>query len=423
MLARDLQFRWPMRLAVLMLWSASAMLAADEAQLALTLRGQSDFDRVKLAAVPQLADAYTCIQSQAALLPVASRFDLPLVRYRKGFCALILASMTRKAGDFTNAAADLDAAVAAWPGRIDKPPKGMVVEPVSSALPLLSAIARLNTGPDSAGTDAGVKAIGEAEARPDCPASVMPVAECQGILQIGRQWLGWIAFRENRLAEAGREFSGEGWPELVAARLAFEKRNFAQAAKEYQQAIQTWERLAPSLSVRLGPRPDIAGALTDLGGAQLLAGQAAAAIATLDSAIKRDPAHAFSYFLRARAKEATGQTDAALTDYNLASRVSFAGAKDLVSGEAHLYRGVLLYRRKDYARAEDEFISALNFEIPAGMRADAVAWRNLAAVAGGACAAAREQLQKAMASTSPYFPAREAQSLMRACPGANGALQ
>ena len=32
-------------------------------------------------------------------------------------------------------------------------------------------------------------------------------------------------------------------------------------------------------------------------------------------------------------------------------RAAFAASEDLVSGEAHLYRGILLFRRKDYGRA------------------------------------------------------------------------
>ena len=425
-MANHVHTRHPMRLATILVLTASGVFAADEAQLALSLRAQSDFDRVQLAPEPQLADTYTCIQSQAALLPVASRVELPLVRFHKGFCTLIGATITHKAADYTAAATEFDAAVNAWPLRVEKPPKGVPIEPVSSSLPVLAAIARLNAGPDQAGLDAAAKAIESAAAKPDCPASVMPTSQCQGILQIGRQWLGWIALRGNHLPEAAREFSGEGWPEWVAGREAFEQRNYAKAAEDYHRAIQTWEKLAaerPALSLRLGPAPDLGLALADLGGAQLLTGDTTAAIATMDAAIKRHPDHAWNFFLRARAKELSGQTDAALADYNMASRAAFAGAKDLVSGEAHLYRGVVLYRRKDYARAEDEFISALNFDIPAALRPDAVAWRRLAAVAGGACGASREQLQHALPSASPYFPAHEAQSLISACPSAAGALQ
>ena len=110
-----------------------------------------------------------------------------------------------------------------------------------------------------------------------------------------------------------------------------------------------------------------------------------------------------------------GQKEQALGDYNLASRTAFANAKDLVSGEAHLYRGIVLYRRRDFGRAEEEFSSALNFEIPAAIRSDAIAWRRLAAVAGGACVTAREYLAPSLAAASPYFPKEAARAMLASC--------
>jgi CubicO group peptidase (beta-lactamase class C family) len=52
--------------------------------------------------------------------------------------------------------------------------------------------------------------------------------------------------------------------------------------------------------------------------------------------------------------------------------------------------------------------------VPYG-RPDAAAWRYLAAVAAGACTTAREQLRRDLPAASPYFPAREAQSVMDSC--------
>jgi tetratricopeptide (TPR) repeat protein len=419
-MADHLHLRPSMRLAILTVLAASAGWAADEQQLALALKAQADFDRVQLSPLPQLRDTSACIQTQAALLPVASRTEMPLVRFHKGFCTLMRAAITHQAADLQSAAADFDAAVQAWPARIEKPPKGIPIEPVSSALPVLASIARLEAGVDDRVAAAAQSAIEAALEKPACPSSVMATADCQGILQIGRQWLGWIALRGHRFDEAAKDFSGSGWSEWVAGRQAFDQRNYRRAAEQYRLATQAWDRLAaqpaPALAVRLGPQPDLGLALSELGGAQLLAGDTAAAIATLDTAIKRDPDHAWSFYLRARAKEAAGQSDAALIDYNLASRTAFAGAKDLVSGEAHLYRGMLLYRRKDFSRAEDEFASALNFDVPANLRPDAVAWRHLATVAGGACGAGRDQLQRALPAASPFFPANEAQAAIAACP-------
>ena len=85
--------------------------------------------------------------------------------------------------------------------------------------------------------------------------------------------------------------------------------------------------------------PELSKAYADLGGAELLAGDEAAAIASLNQSAKEDPSDARSLYLRARAKELSGQMEGALADYNLASRNAFAAAKELASGEAHLYRG------------------------------------------------------------------------------------
>ena len=102
----------------------------------------------------------------------------------------------------------------------------------------------------------------------------------------------------------------------------------------------------------------------------------------MNQAVRQDATNARALYLRARAKESAGQQDAAIADYNLAARNALAKAEDQ-AGEAHLYRGISLYRRKEYAPAEDEFTNALNFNISAASRADAVAWRSLAAVAVG----------------------------------------
>lgn len=243
-----------MRLVILAIISTCAAMAADDVQLALTLKAQTDFDRVQLAAEPQLRETLACIQSQAALLPVASHSEMPVIHFRKGFCSLISGTVSHQPADFQSASAEFQASVQAWPARIDHPAKGVPVERVSAALPVLSAIAILETDPGKAEMDAAAKTIADALAAPSCPASVMPDSECRGILEIGRQWEGWIALRENRLDEAARDFSTGGWPEWVSGRQAFEQRNCKAAEERYRQAIHTWDQLgsqpAPGLAVR-----------------------------------------------------------------------------------------------------------------------------------------------------------------------------
>ena len=172
---------------------------------------------------------------------------------------------------------------------------------------------------------------------------------------MGRQWQGWMALSRDDLDAAARRFrrpdprpGRHGW--RAGRRSA--AGGIREAADAYQRAVAAWEaeRREPPrpLLDRIAPPADLGLAYTELGGARLLAGDAAGAIAALRLALKESPASARAMFLRARAEEAAGDTDAALADYNLASRTAFANAAGLASGEAHLYRGILLYRRKEY---------------------------------------------------------------------------
>ena len=247
---------------------------------------------------------------------------------------------------------------------------------------------------------------------PSCKSNLMSATFCGQVLGAGAQWLGWIALRDNQLEQAASHFSAapdSGWSAWVQGRRDFGDARYGAAAAQYAQATHLWTLIwqgeGPTLPQALGPRPQFASALADWGGARLLAGDLSGAIVTLDAAVQADPANARALFLRARAKELAGRKDEALADYNLASRTAFAAAQDLASGEAHLYRGIVLFRRKDYARAEDEFASALNFEMTGALRPDARAWRHLAAVAGGSCGSARQSLEPCAACRFALFPA------------------
>ncbi len=409
-----------MRVWVLTVFTAATLFAADEQRLALALKARSEFDRVERAATAELRDTIACTQTQAALLPVTSPEELPLIHYRKGFCTLAGATITHNAAEFADAAVEFDRAIEGWPARAQSRGKKSPPEPLPSGLRVLAAIARLEVGTDNAGLERAWKELSASVQPPVCQSSLMPEALCGGVFKAGHQWLGWMALRQDGFAEAAREFAestGTGWPEWVAGRTAFRDGRYREAANQYRQAIDFARQGPPaSLIGRLRPRPDLPLELVELGGAQLLAGDGATAIATLDEAVKAAPGNARALYLRARAKEMAGQAEAALADYNLASRTAFAGAQDLASGEAHLYRGILLYRRKDFSHAEDEFSSALNFDIAGGLRADAVAWRHLAAVATGSCDASRQYLERSLSAVSPYFPKAEARTAMAACP-------
>jgi tetratricopeptide (TPR) repeat protein len=301
--------------------------------------------------------------------------------------------------------------------------KNKPAEPVPDALVVLPWIARLNAGAEQVDLAAAWNAMAVAVAENGCRSELMPAAACEMDLTLAREWLGWIDLRRGNLVAALREFAAPAspaWRQWVAGRQAFEGRHYREAAEQYRGAVALWDadrrRTAVPVVDRLKPQPDAGAALTELGAATLLAGDAAGAVAVLDRAVKAEPDNAHAIYLRARAKEAAGETEAALADLNLASRTAFASPGDVAAGEAHLYRGILLYRRKDFARAEDEFASALNLHTPPSLERDAVAWRHLAAVAAGSCADSRRALERSLGVVSPYFPKEEATRRIAACP-------
>jgi tetratricopeptide (TPR) repeat protein len=406
---------------ILALLAVTLAAGADDQQAALARKAKSAFDRAMLSAQPQLGETIECVQDQAALLPLASRDEAPLIYFRKGYCALIAAAMAENAAGFQDAAAAFDQAVSTWQARF-KPAKGMAAEAGPSVLMALSGVARLEAGAADGGAQDDMM-VGVA--RNTCSQELMNAAACQAVFRIGREWLGWMALGRDDLREAASYLADQPdscWTHWVKGKRAFAAGHFRDAAIEYGASLELWRnrqaRWPGDWMARLGPRPRLGAALTDLGGARLLAGETAAAITTLGAALDAEPRNARACYLRARAKEQAGLAEAAAADYNLAVRTAFAGAEDLVSGEARLYRGILLYRRKDYSRAEDEFSSALNAGIPADMRADAVAWRHMAAVAGGACSVSLRLLGESLESVSPYFPKTDARAAMASCPGA-----
>jgi len=411
-------------LSVLLLVGSPVMRAADPQQLALVVRAQSDFERVERTRGPELPDAARCEQSQAALLAVAPRTEVSSIHFRKGYCALIGATISHSKQGFQEAAGEFEQAIQAWSDRTP-PGRNIAPERVSSGLLVLAAIARLDAGA-GAGAAARELAGRDIAAAVDpafCTGNLLPGDECRSVLEAGRVWLAALALDKDDLYQATTHLAGlseSAWGHWASGKRAFRDRQYAEAAAQYQRAVDLWmgEQRDPSasLAVRLAPRLDLDVALTDWGGAQFLSGNWSQAIATLSAAVKADPHLARALYLRGRAEERSGMTEAALADYSLASRTALADAQDLSSGEAHLYRGVLLYRRKDYAHAEDEFSSALNFDISTTLRPDAEAWRHMAAVAAGSCGSSRTALEESLTRVTPYFPKDEARALAAACP-------
>lgn len=384
----------------------------------MVFKAQLAFDRVELAATPDLRNTLACVQMQASLLSIATPDELPVVHYHKGYCTLASATITHTSNEFKDAAAEFGKTVETWAAR-PRRDKNKPIEPLPPAVSVLAIVANLNAVWDDASLDRAQTQLAALTQTAVCsPSPVMTAVSCTDILHTGHLWLGWMILRHGLLDVAARYFAGSagtGWPEWVEGRKAFQAHKYAEAAGLYRRAIDLQKQEPTSMLGRLGPRADLPAELTDLGGALLLAGNLTAAIATLDQAVKSNPSEAQALYLRARAEELSRQTDRALGDYNLASRAAFANAKELASGEAHLYRGILFYRRKDYSRAEEEFASALNFEISPELRGDATAWRHLAAVSSGSCAAERQYLERSLATVTPYFPMDEARAAIAAC--------
>jgi tetratricopeptide (TPR) repeat protein len=402
--------------------------ASDPLELGLTVRAQSDFDRVELSERPQIQQTNACVQSQVAAIAVAPRAELSSLYFHKGYCELIGATLDHRSGDFDQAAASFEKSMEAWPDALARNPKNGFPQPVPSGLRILAAISSLEGG--RAEGEALVTASNQISAAVEpavCPSLVLPPSLCQSLFQVGHEWLAWIALQRGDLIEARRDASSvpeSSWARWIAGQKAFHDRDYQQAGAQYQQAVSLWTRNLPdsaNIVERLEPQPDLPLVWMKLGQAQLLAGNLQAAVTSLDtvlktSATKANPALARAIYYRARAEELQGQTDPALADYALASRTAFANAENLKSGEAHLYRGILFFRRKDYARAEDEFSSALNFAISPDLLPDAEAWRHMAAVAGGACGASRQFLEDSLTRVSPLFPKQEARKIAAVCP-------
>src|SRR5579872_377360 len=137
-----------MRPILLLFLTAFATHAADENLLALALRAQSDFDRVELSTTPTLPETLACVQSQAMVLPVTRPSELSLIYYRKGYCELMAATITKKPTDFREAARTFEKGEETWAERTKRP---VAPPPVSSGLRVLADAAHLladgNTDP------------------------------------------------------------------------------------------------------------------------------------------------------------------------------------------------------------------------------------------------------------------------------------
>jgi tetratricopeptide (TPR) repeat protein len=396
--------------AVILLTPAAA-LASDG--LALLSRAVSDYERVKMAARPGLKDAIACVQSQAALLPVTRPDEQYLVHFRKGMCELAAGRLRNSEKEYADAVGDLKQAISKWPA---SSPTGAETAPGSLRVAL--AAARLHASAEPDDLENAARDLQAVLARPHCPGTLlMSIGECEKYVDLGRVWLGWVRFRQGRMAESEQvlqRLPATLWHQRVAGLNAFDRGRYTDAVWRFEQAFAAPQ--GAGILGLLAPRADAARMHYEFGLARAYAGQTAAALQSLNEAIKGDPKNAQALFLRARMREMLGQGKEAQADYELASRTAFANVNmPFEAGYAHYYRGVSLFRRKDFPRAESEFLSALNFEIAEAAKADVQAWRSMAVVAGGSCDASAGQLRAALPTTSPVFPKLEAEQLLADC--------
>jgi hypothetical protein len=203
----------------------STVYGEDQAALALSSKAQTDFDRVEIAAVPQVRDAAACEQSQAALLTISGLQDAPGIHYRKGYCALAGATLTHEPGGFTSAAAEFEKAIVTWPDRMLKAPKNSPPERIPSGLRALVWIARLEAetqgnacreispaGAECSALRGAKNALALAIQSHACPAGVMTPAFCEAVLGAARDWLGWMALQQDDLFEAQKHLSASASP-------------------------------------------------------------------------------------------------------------------------------------------------------------------------------------------------------------------
>ena len=384
------------------------LLASDD--LGLLSRAAYEFGRVHGAPRPELKNAIGCVQSQAALLPVAGPEEQHAVHFRKGLCELVAGRLRGSEKENRDAVADLQQTIAKWPATSPG---------LSGGVRVALAVARLQVeGEEATVLENIARDLQAVIVRPQCLGSVpMSITECERYVDLGRVWLGWIRFRQGRLTESEEMLQRvpmTWWSQRVAGRNALGRRRYSEAVWRFERALAA---PAPGgIPGALMPRADSPRMLYEFAEARAFAGNPAAALDTVNEAIKADPKNAQALFLRARLREMSGLSKESQADYELASRTAFANVDTpFEAGYAHYYRGVSLFRRRDFARAENEFASALNFEIAEDAKPDVNAWRSMAVLAGGACGSSAVQLRAALSGTSPLFPTVEAEQLLAGC--------
>ena len=404
-----------MRLSITILAMSMAAFGQVRPPAAVVKAG-ADFDKVDAAPVPILANTMACVQSNAAAAAAVRADERYLYQYREGYCELFGAILNGASEGFRAAANDFNEAIVEWP--VKRYPAGP-----PAGLRGLAAIARLEQGRAADAYPEIARDLTAVASDTNCAATpVMSQPFCASVIDTAKAWLGWLAYRRFDFTRAAQQFQslgGNPWNLWISGRMAQDQKRLPEAAGLYQKALDAWtaaqKSANPDVLTLLGPRLESSAVYFQLGLVDYSLQRYDIAITHFDASLKESPRNSYAIFLRARSREALKLYGPALDDYALAIQTARAtNDSSWAIGQAHFQRGLLLYRAKDFGRAEAEFGSAGGARITEVLPADLAAWRAMAAVAGGGCKTV-DTLDAAAKSASDQFPKAEAETLAFNC--------
>lgn len=381
----------PRALAVLCLTTVPCglTLPADRSRIQ---QAESAFDRVQASPAPDANEAASCVAAQDALLPKTKPGDRWLVHYRRGFCALILAARRNDRSGYGTAVQEFSETAESLPSVLKKQiPQGLTaLQAISTALA---------ADPDKVPVG-DLKSVSDSARCFD--SALMSARMCMLLSDAAAVWIGWSAYRKddlNAAAAALEKVPASPWTAWVSGSLAWHQHRWPEAAALYTRAIAGWS--SPSGLVELfAPKPDIATAWYQLGATQYQAGDYGSAIASFDAAVRESHGGSWYIFVRARAKEMLGLREAALADYELASR----------DKQTSFYSAMRWLRQAEFTRANAGFTAALAALPPDIPRADVEGWRTVAVLGEGRCADPPD-----LANASVFFPKDEVEASVLEC--------
>jgi tetratricopeptide (TPR) repeat protein len=386
----------------------------------LSAKAKADFEKADSEPIPTIVSTLACVQSNAAALPVVRPDERYVTYYQKGYCELFSAISSGSSDSFQAAARDFSETIANWPKKFTSPPPG--------GLRALIAISHIEQGrmvdsyPDTARDLAAVVAE-----RSCAPTPVIGARFCNSLIDTARTWLGWLSYQKNDFEEAARVFEPlaqanppRPWMLWVSALQAEREKHLELAAALYEKTLAVWSAAenspAPDTVTLLGPKLDAASIHFQLALTDYARQRYDPAITQLDAAIKGSPKNSYAIFLRARSKEALHLDIAAMEDYVLAAKTARANNESGWNvGLASYYRGLLLYRAKDYSHAEAEFSNALSGKLGEVPQPDVTAWWRLAGISARGCDGPLDPLESALKAASNQFPKAQANAILFGC--------